>query len=126
MSNVIPIAAPGITAAPLRLQNTAAQIGNAGSNGTGSSGPNLQKNPQRAAIKIATAKARTPITLTSLPAAYSPSFDAGAAGAGGTSVNVNLAYEIVQQIMERFGFAANSQAMKADARAVAAFLDITA
>ena len=67
-----------------------------------------------------------PPTITALPAAYSPSFYVGAAGAAGTSVNVNLAYEIVQQIMSRFGFSANSQAMKADARAVAAFLDITA
>jgi hypothetical protein len=98
MGNVIPIAAPGITAAPLRLQNTVAQFGNAGSNGASSSGSNLQQNLQRPTVKTATAKARTPITLTTLPAGYSPSFDAGAAGAGGTSVNVNLVYEIVQQI----------------------------
>ena len=126
MSNVVPIAAPGITAATLRLQSSAVQIANAGSNGAGSSGPNLQQNFQKQAVKTAAAKAAPPPTITALPAAYSPSFYVGAAGAAGTSVNVNLAYEIVQQIMSRFGFSANSQAMKVDARAVAAFIDITA
>ena len=39
--------------------------------------------------------------------------------------NVDLADEIVQQLMARISFAANAQVMKTDARTMAALLDIT-
>jgi flagellar basal-body rod protein FlgC len=40
--------------------------------------------------------------------------------------NVDLADEIVQQIMARVSFAANAQLVKTDAQMTAAFLDIMA
>ncbi len=45
--------------------------------------------------------------------------------ANAANSNVDLADEIVQQLMARVSFAANAQVMKADARMSAALLDIT-
>jgi flagellar basal-body rod protein FlgC len=109
--------------ASLRLEVSAGNIANTSSGGAsdGTPGSYVQKQ----VIQIAVTNGGTSATVTSLPAAYSPSYDAQG-NAGGTSVNVNLAYELVQQIMARFGFAANAQVVKSDARAMAAFLDIIA
>ena len=45
--------------------------------------------------------------------------------ANAANPNVDLADEIVQQIMARVSFAANAQVMKTDARMTAALFDIT-
>ncbi len=45
--------------------------------------------------------------------------------ANAASSDVDLADEIVQQIMARVSFAANAQVMKTDARMTAALFDIT-
>ena len=99
MSSVSSIAASGLAAATLRLEVSASTITNASSNGGGDGAPRSYV-PKKVIQKA----------------------EAG----GGTSANVNIAYELEQQIMARFGFAVNVQVLKADARAVAAFLDITA
>ena len=46
--------------------------------------------------------------------------------ANAASSDVDLAGEVVQQIMARVSFAANAQVMKTDARMTAALFDITA
>ena len=45
--------------------------------------------------------------------------------ANAANPNVNLADEIVQQLMARISFAANAQVMKTDSRMTAALFDIT-
>jgi len=45
--------------------------------------------------------------------------------ANAANPNVDLADEIVQQLMARVSFAANAQVMKTDARMTAALFDIT-
>ena len=45
--------------------------------------------------------------------------------ANAASSDVDLAGEVVQQIMARVSFAANAQVMKTDARMTAALFDIT-
>jgi flagellar basal-body rod protein FlgC len=46
--------------------------------------------------------------------------------ANAANPNVDLADEIVQQLMARVSFAANAQVIRADAKMTAALLDITA
>lgn len=46
--------------------------------------------------------------------------------ANAANPDVDLAGEVVQQIMARVSFAANAQVMKTDARMIAALFDITA
>ena len=123
MSSVSSIAASGLAAATLRLEVSASTITNASSNGGGDGAP--RSYVPKKVIQKAEAGGGTTATVASLPAGYSPRYDAGGSN-GGTSANVNIAYELEQQIMARFGFAANAQVLKADARAGAAFLDITA
>jgi flagellar basal-body rod protein FlgC len=80
-------------------------------------------------MQTASAGGGTRATVTTLPVAYTPAFVApsgASANIPAASTNIELANEIIQQIMARYGFAANSQVMKADARLMAAFLDITA
>jgi flagellar basal-body rod protein FlgC len=50
----------------------------------------------------------------------------GSTNSAVASPNVDLASEIVQQIMARVSFAANAQVMKTDAQMTAALFDITA
>jgi flagellar basal-body rod protein FlgC len=46
--------------------------------------------------------------------------------ANAANPNVDLASEIVQQLMARVSFAANAQVMRADSKMMASLLDITA
>ena len=67
---------------------------------------------QASANKVANAAASGPLASSTNGAATSP--------------EVDLAGEIVQQIMARVSFAANAQVMKTDAQMTAALFDITA
>jgi len=134
MSSVGSIAASGMAAASLRLQVSANNVANAISSGPLPGVAAAGSFPAAYRVQIvdqvdiagggtrATVRKASPGTVP----AYSPS--APYANSQGMVANpeVDLASEIVQQMMARISFAANARMVKTDAQMTKAFLDILA
>jgi flagellar basal-body rod protein FlgC len=134
MSSVSSIAASGMAAASLRLQVSANNVANAMSSGPlpGSAAAGSFPGPYRTqrVDQVDVAGGGTSATVSSISPGTVPAFDPGAPYANSqgmvASPNVDLASEIIQQLMARISFAANAQLVKTDAQMTAAFLDIMA
>jgi len=134
MSIVSSIAISGMAAATLRLQVSANNVANAASSGplpdsTSSAGFPGAYIAERV-DQVARAGGGTNATVSAVSPGTVPMFDPTAPYADGhgmvASPNVDLASEIVQQLMARLSFAANAQVIRADSKMTASLLDITA
>jgi flagellar basal-body rod protein FlgC len=134
MSIVSAIALSGLSAASLRLRVSASNVANASSSGplpgtAASAGFPAAYTPQRV-DQVEQAGGGTSAGVGAVSPATVTVFDPTAPYADSegmvASPNVDLAGEIVQQMMARISFAANAQVVRADARMTASLLDITA
>ena len=134
MSSISSIAISGLSAASLRLQVSANNVANAMSAGplpgSAASGSFPSAYSAERVNQTALAGGGTSATVTTVSPATVPAYDPIAPYADShgmvASPNVDLANEVVQQLMARLSFAANAQMLKADARMTASLLDITA
>lgn len=120
--------------AALRLQVSANNVANARSSGPlpGSSAAAAYPAPYVAerVNQVASAGGGTSASVSAVSPGTVPAFDPTAAYADSqgmvASPNVDLAGEIVQQLMARISFAANAAMIRADSKMMASLLDITA
>lgn len=134
MSIASTIAVSGLAAASLRMQVSAGNVANARSDGPLPGSANAANYPAayvpRRVIQSDTAGGGTRASVATVSPGYVSVFDPSAPYADGhgmvASPNVDLADEIVKQLLARYSFAANAQVMKADARMSASLLNITA
>ncbi len=134
MSSVSTIALSGLSAASLRLQVSANNIANEYSSGPLPGSPASASFPAaydaERVDQVALSGGGTSATVTNVSPGTLTTFDATAPYADSqglvASPNVDLANEIVQQIVARVSFAANVQVLKTDANMTASLLDITA
>ena len=134
MSITSSIAVSGMAAATLRLQVSANNVANAASSGTrpastvGASVPGPYV-PGRV-DQVDRAGGGASATVSAVSPGSVPMYDPTAPYADShgmvASPNVDLASEIVQQLMARVSFAANAQVIRADSKMMASLLDITA
>lgn len=123
-----------MAAASLRLQVSANNVANAASSGPLPNSPNSTSVPgpyvPERVDQVARAAGGTNVTVSAVSPGSVPMFDPSAPYADGhgmvASPNVDLASEIVQQLMARVSFAANAQVIGADSKMTASPLDITA
>jgi flagellar basal-body rod protein FlgC len=133
MSIASTIALSGLTAASLRLQVSASNVANANSDGPLPGSANAAGFPSAYSAlqvdQVATSGGTT-ATVTSASPGTVPAYDPNAPYADGNgmvaSPNVNIAGEIVQQLLARYSFAANAQVIRADTQMSAALLNVTA
>jgi flagellar basal-body rod protein FlgC len=133
MSIASTIAVSGMAAATLRLQVSANNVANAISSGPlpGSAAASSFPGPYRAerVDQVDVAGGGTTATVDTASPGTVSIFDPSAPYADShgmvASPNVDLASEIVQQMMARISFAANAQVAKTDAKMTAALFDIT-
>jgi flagellar basal-body rod protein FlgC len=134
MSIASSIAVSGMAVASLRLQVSANNVANALSAGplpgsTNSVSYPAAYVPQRV-DQFDSAGGGTDATVSVVSPSYLPVYDPTAPYADGNgtvaSPNVDLAGEIVQQILARYSFAANAQVVRSDAQMTASLLNITA
>jgi flagellar basal-body rod protein FlgC len=134
MSIARTIAVSGLHAAELRLQVSASNIANLRSDGLLPGVPNTKNFPLAyAAVRVNQMESTgggTSASVTRVSPAYLSAFDPSAPFADGrgmiASPNVNLANELVQVLLARFGYAANAKVIHADAQMAGALLDLTA
>jgi flagellar basal-body rod protein FlgC len=132
MSTTSAIAVSGLKVAELRLQVSASNIVNALSDGPSQGSNGLTTFPAAYTPphvkQIATANGGTSGSIGLVPPVYLHGFDPTAPHSGANGVvarpNVDLAGELVQQVIARISFAANAQVLRADAHTTAALLDI--
>ena len=134
MSTTSAIALSGLKVAELRLQASAINVANALSDGplpesAGLSAfPAAYTPPPLRINQIDTAAGGTSGRIGLVPPVYVRGFDPTAPRANANGLvarpNVDLASELVQQILARVSFAANAQVLQADAHTTAALLDI--
>jgi flagellar basal-body rod protein FlgC len=134
MNSISSIAVSGMAAASLRLQVSANNVANASSSGPL---PGLdaaagfpaayaaERVNQVAAIGGGTSATVSTVSPGTVPA-YDPSAPYADSHGMVATPNVDLASEIVQQLMARISFAANAQMIRADSTMMASLLDITA
>ena len=134
MSIASSIAVSGLNAATLRLQVSANNVANALSDGPLPSSKDAASFP-RAYVplrvdQIDTVGGGTSATIGTISQSYVSTFDPIAPYADGNGMvatpNVDLAGEIIQQILARYTFAANAQVVRADMQMTAALFKITA
>jgi flagellar basal-body rod protein FlgC len=136
MSSVLSIAISGMQAAATRLQISANNVANAGSDGAlpdaqGNypAGAPLAYTPQRV-DQVDLSGGGTQAIVSNVTPSYLPTYDPGApyANADGqvASPNVDLTEEAVQQLVARYTFAANARVVTAYDQMVKSLLDITA
>lgn len=135
MSSALAIAASGMTTASLRLDMSASNVAN-----MFATGPLPDAS---ASITAEFPAAYTPLridqvdvaggtagTVTTVSPSYVPMYDPTAPYAGKSGLvaapNVDLANEIVQQIIARYTFAANATVMQVSSQMTNALLNITA
>lgn len=132
MSIASSIAVSGMAVASLRLQVSANNVANALSSGplpgsANSAGYPTAYIPGRV-DQIDSAGGGTSANVGAVSPSYVPAYDPTAPYADGTgmvaSPNVDLAGEIVQQILARYTFAANAQVVRSDAQMTASLINI--
>jgi flagellar basal-body rod protein FlgC len=132
MSVVSAIALSGMDAAALRLQASASNVANSLSDGplpgvAGTAAYPSAYVPLRV-DQVATADGGTSATLGAITPSYVSTYDPSAPYADRNgmvaSPNVDLASEIVQQMVAHYNFAANAQVVRADAQMTAALLNV--
>jgi len=134
MSMVSDIALSGMKAASLRLQVSAGNVANAGSDGPLPDAAGAANFPAAyAPLRVdqtETAGGGTRAMVGTVAPSTVPLFDPMAAYADGNgmvaSPNVDLASEVMQQLMARTAFEANAKLLNVDARMTKALLDVTA
>lgn len=128
------IAVSGMEAASLRLQISASNVANAGSDGPLADAVDAGAYPAAyAPLRVDQTESASGGTLAMVrrvsPSSM-PMFGPTAAYADSdgmvASPNIDLAGEIVQQLMARTAFEANAKLLNVDARMTKALLDITA
>ena len=128
------IAVSGMNVAALRLQVSAVNVANVRSDGPLPGSANAASFPSAyVPLRVDQTDAAgggTSATVTAVSPATVPTYDPTApyADANGmvASPNVDLANELIQQLLARYTFAANAQVMRADTQLSAALFDITA
>ena len=133
MSIAATIAVSGINAASLRLAVSASNIANALSDGPLPGSANAANFPgpyvPLRVYQVDLAGSGTGASIAVVRPGYVPKFDPAApyADANGmvASPTVDLASELIQQLMGRFALTANAQVLRADAQMTATLLDIT-
>jgi len=134
MSIASSIAASGMNVAALRLQVSASNVANVMSNGP-LSGSNDSKNYPGAYVpsrvdQTATVGGGTSATVSPISPSAVPVFDPTAPYANQegmvASPNVDLASEMIQQVIASYTFAANAKVMQIDGQMTAALLNIIA
>jgi flagellar basal-body rod protein FlgC len=134
MSIASAIAISGMAAATLRLQVSANNVANAAASGPLPDSPNGASVPGPyvpwRVDQVARAGGGTNATVSAVSPGTVPMFDPTAPYADShgmvASPNVDLASEIVQQLMARVSFAANAQVIRADSKMMVSLIDITA
>jgi flagellar basal-body rod protein FlgC len=134
MSIASSIAVSGMAAAALRLQVSANNVANARSAGplpgsANSAGFPAAYVPARV-DQVDMAGGGTSATVGTISPGAVPAYDPTAPYADGNgmvaSPNVDLASEIIQQLLARYSFAANAQVVRTDAQMTAALFDTLA
>jgi len=135
MSIASTIAISGLSVASLRLQVAASNIANASSDGPLPGRPNPENFPPAYLAlrvnQVDNVGGGTSATATNVSPSTVATYDPSAPYADGrgmvASPNVDLANELVQVLLARFSYAANAQAIRADAPQMsAALFDLTA
>jgi flagellar basal-body rod protein FlgC len=134
MSIASSIAVSGMNVASLRLQVSARNVANSRSDGPLPGSANAGNFPAayvpRRVDQVDSAGGGTSATVSKVSPGYVSVFDPTAAYADGhgmvASPNIDLADEIVQQLLARFTFAANAQVVRTDAQMSKTLLDILA
>jgi flagellar basal-body rod protein FlgC len=134
MSIASTIAVSGLSVASLRLQEAASNIANASSDGPIPGAPNPENFPPAySALRLnqvdnlgGGTSAIVSNVLPTTVATYDPSAPYADSRGMVASPNVDLANELVQVLIARFSYAANAQAIRADAQMSAALFDLTA
>jgi flagellar basal-body rod protein FlgC len=127
------IAVSGLNAASLRLQASASNVANAMSDGPLPGSANAANFPPAyAPLRVEQADAAgsgTRAHIGTVSPAYVAAFDPAAPYADANGLvarpNVDLASELMQQLMGRFALTANAQVLRTDAQMTATLLDIT-
>src|ERR1700676_3809586 len=133
MSITRAIAVSGLNAASLRLQVAASNGANAISDGPLPGSPKAANFPHAyAPLRLEQTEAAGSGTLARIDTfspGYVAAFDPAAPYADANGLvarpNVDLASELIQQLMGRFALTANAQVLRADAQMTATLLDIT-
>ena len=134
MSLASSIAASGMNVAALRLQVSASNVANLMSDGPLSGSSNANSYPSAyvplRVDQIATVGGGTSATVSPILPNAVPVFDPTAPYANQNgmvaSPNVDLASEMIQQIIANYTFAANAKVMQIDGQMTAALVNITA
>ena len=130
MSVASSIALSGMTVATLRLQVSASNLANSlaegplpGSTSAAFSGA---YSPLRV-DQVETVGGGTSAIISTISPSYVPKFDPTAPYADGNgmvaSPNVDLASDVIRQMLARYSFAANAQVLRADVQATATLLN---
>ncbi len=134
MSVASAIAISGMSVATLRLQVSASNVANSLSDGPLPGSSHAAGFPSAYAPlrvdQVGAASGGTSATVGAVTPSYVPKYDPSAPYADGSgmvaSPNIDLASEIVQQLMAHYVFAANALLLRADAQSTATLLNITA
>jgi flagellar basal-body rod protein FlgC len=135
MSAALAIAASGMAAASLRLDVSASNVANMSTTGPlpGAKVSNASKFPPAyvpLSIDQIDVAGGTIATVTTVSPSYVPMYDPSAPYADKSGMvaapNVDLANEIVQQIIASYMFVANAKVMQVDSQMTSALLNITA
>ena len=130
--SALSIAASGLAAASLRLEVSASNVANALDSGPLPDAPNAANFPPAyvplRVDQTAVAGGGTAATVTPVSPSFVPSFDPGAPFADKNGLvaapNVDLANELVQQIIARYAFAANARVIQVESEMMKTLLDI--
>lgn len=128
------IAVSGLNVASLRLRVAASNIANASSNGPLPGTPNPDNFPPAYSPlrinQVESPGGRTSASVTNVSPPTVATFDPGAPYADDrgmvASPNIDLASELVQTLIARLSYAANTKVIRADAQMSASLFDITA
>jgi flagellar basal-body rod protein FlgC len=129
--SVLSIAASGLAAASLRLEVSASNVANSLDTGPlpGANAANFP--PAYTPLRVdqtAAADGGTAATMTPISPRFVPSFEPGAPFADQNGLvaapNVDLANELVQQIVARYAFAANARVIRVESEMMKTLLDI--
>ncbi len=127
------IAVSGLNAASLRLQVSASNVAKAISDGPLPGSPKATNFPRAyAPLRLEQTDAAgsgTSARVDTVSPSYVAAFDPAAPYADANGLvarpNVDLASELIQQLMGRFALTANAQVLRADAQMTARLIDIT-
>jgi flagellar basal-body rod protein FlgC len=132
--SVLSIAASGLAAASLRLEVSASNVANSLDTGPlpGTNAANAANFPPAytplRVDQTAAADGGTAATMTPISPRFVPSFEPGAPFADQNGLvaapNVDLANELVQQIVARYAFAANARVIRVESEMMKTLLDI--